>query len=173
MDIRLMGRLEEIEQTISELRTLPGLRVLKVSNRRLNRNGDNVIVYIKVEVEVNENTKLDEDLGKKARSLQYLAYGDRSKIRTIVNAVNSYDWSVSIKDLEHNALLNAIELNLRVIPAVNRRDIALVEGEALPHQKQDLELISLVSQNATDNTGNLLGDPLLILLGGYGRGPYA
>lgn len=50
LDVRLMGSPEEIDVAIAELRTLPKLRILKVSGPRPNRDDDGVRVYVTVEV---------------------------------------------------------------------------------------------------------------------------
>lgn len=50
LDIRLMGDPEEIERAIAQLRTLPGLRILKVSGPRPNRGDNGMRVYVTVEV---------------------------------------------------------------------------------------------------------------------------
>ncbi len=50
LKLRLMGSPQEINAAISELRTLPKLRILKVSSPSPNRKDPGVRVYVDVEV---------------------------------------------------------------------------------------------------------------------------
>lgn len=51
LNIRLMGSPEEIEAAIEQIKTLPKIRILKISGPRPNRNDPGVRVYVDVKVQ--------------------------------------------------------------------------------------------------------------------------